>query len=247
MKSSILVPGLVTIMVLMLIVCSVQAENANKELSSDNIERLMRDVRSGSTDVRNYSVKKALYVLSSSVNTKVSQETKRMIESQFHRHINRQTILLAGLAGVESLSGEINAFANQPVAEPRVGRFYGTNEWAANLVVARQGSALSITKLLEFAEKQNLHTRVVFILVDLQYVPQPEIVDFLKSYLDSDERLEPVKAKDKGMPVANYAASSLARILQGFPVDYREDYSYSEEEIEVCRAWMSKQRGWMFR
>ena len=170
-----------------------------------------------------------------------------MIEEQFHNNTTRETILLAGFAGIESLSDEIYSLAARPIEEPQAGRFYGTKVWAANLVLARQGNSLSIAKLLDFAKKQDLHTRVVFILVDLQYVPQPEIVDFLRSYLDSDERLDSVKSTVKGILAANYAASSLARILLGFPVNYREDYSYSEEEIRACRIWMSKQKEWKYR
>ena len=136
---------------------------------------------------------------------------------------------MAGFAGIESASDEINLLANKPIEEPGSGRFYGTNEWAANLVMARRGNASSIAKLVDYAKKQDIHTQVVFILHDLQYIPQPEIVEFLKEYLDGDVRLEPLKPHLEGSLAATYAASSLAMILKGFPVNYREDYMFSSK------------------
>jgi hypothetical protein len=165
----------------------------------------------------------------------------------FRQDIGRQTILLAGLAGVESVSDDLRLLARQPIREPSAGRFFGTPEWAANLVLARQGDSLSIGALLDCAREQDLHTQVVVVAVDFQYVPQPEVVAFLQAYLGSDERLEPVKSTVQGLPVANYAASSLARMLAGFPVEYREDYSYTDEEIRACRVWMSTQKELRFR
>jgi len=247
MKKAILTCVITLIIASFLAALPVQAEDTIKDMPGDDLDQLLQGAVSESPSIRNYSIRRALYLLSSSMDTHVSQNTKQMIETQFHNNINRQTILLAGLAGVESLSDEIYFWASQPMEEPQVGSFHGTNEWAANLVLARQGNTQSVARLLEFTKKQDLHTTVVFILIDLQYVPQPEIVDFLKGYLDSDERLEPVKSTVEGLPVANYAASSLARILQGFPVSYREDYSYSEREIRACRAWMSEQKEWKYR
>lgn len=247
MKKFMFISVIIMVIAVLLMTVSVQADNGGEDFSPVNVDTLLQNTTSESTVTRNYSLRRALYILSSSSKVRVNNETKALIERQFRADINRETILLAGLAGVASLSDEIQFWADRQISEPEAGRFFGTNEWAANLVLARRGNALSLGKLLDFAEKQDFHTIATVVLVDLQYVPQPEVVDYLKKYLDSDERLEPVKPTVKGMLAANYAASSLARILEGFPLEYREDYSYSEQEIEACRVWMSKQKEWKTR
>jgi hypothetical protein len=219
----------------------VRAQGAPLGSSTTSIDQLTRDVTSTSTLVRNSSVNGLLRALSSSRQVNVSRQSRDTLERLFRQNVDRQTILLAGLAGVESVSDDLRSLARQPIREPSAGRFFGTPEWAAHLVLARRGDPQSLDALLDFARRQDLHTRVVVVAVDFQYVPQPEVVEFLQAHLESDERLEPVKTTVPGLPVANYAASSLARLLVGFPVEYREDYSYTDEEIRACRAWLSAQ------
>lgn len=228
------------------IVLPVQAGKATTDSTGDSVDRMLQILSTKSDADQGYAMTRALYLLSSGKKTQVSNKTKELIGKLFDQDVNKETILLAGFAGVNSAHDQISYWAHRPIPEPDVGSFFGTNEWAANLVLARQGDADSIEKLLDTAHKQDLHTLVVFVLVDFQYVPQSAIVEFLKQYLDSNERLEPVKSTVEGMPVAYYAASSLARMLKGFPVDYREDYSYSMNDIQKCRAWMSRQKEWKF-
>lgn len=88
--------------------------------------------------------------------------------------------------------------------------------------------------------------RVTVLLQELEYVRQPEALHILKKYLDSDERLEAVKPTVPGMKCAQYAAIVLARSLEGFPV-VKEDLNYTEDELNICREWMSAQTNWVFK
>ncbi len=81
----------------------------------------------------------------------------------------------------------------------------------------------------------------------MKYVPQPAAVEYLKDLLLSDERLDPFSPTIPGPLAATYAASSLAVLLEGFPVNYRNDYSYTDAEIRKCRRWIRAQTEWTFR
>ena len=85
------------------------------------------------------------------------------------------------------------------------------------------------------------------LLDELAFVPQPEIVSFLGRFLFSEARLEPVKEKVPGQRHADFAAAALARMLENFPAEYKEDRSYSDQEIQSCRAWLAAQSSWKFR
>lgn len=224
----------------------VPAQQRDKTLTATQIEKLAEGLQQDSAAESGRSKNELIDYLSSSKGIVVSERTKSILEAEFLKDANKETILLAGLAGVDAVSKQIREMADAPIVEPRAGRFFGTKEWAANLVQARNGDVASADKLLDFTKSQDLHTQVVFVAVDLKYAPHPAVVDYLGRILNSNERLEPVKATVKGMPVANYAASSLAKILKGFPVDYREDYSYSPQEIQSCRSWMAAQKEWNF-
>lgn len=210
------------------------------------IEKLAEGLQ-GSEVQKETSQEALLSALSSSKEPAVSEKTKSIIEAEFLKEANRETVLLAGLAGVDSVLEQIREIAEAPISAPEAGRFFGTKEWAANLIITRNGDHTAANKLIEFAKTQDLHTQVVFVAVDMKYAPHPRVVEYLAGMLDSNERLEPVKPTVKGMPVANYAASSLAKMLKNFPVDYREDYSYSPKEIEACRDWMAAQKELNFR
>ena len=51
----------------------------------------------------------------------------------------------------------------------------------------------------------------------------------------------------EGPLVAEYAIITLAKMLYGFAVDFKETYGYTEEEIQTCREWMSNQKEWQFK
>lgn len=176
-----------------------------------------------------------------------SEESKKILEERFNKEPTKEMVLIVGLAGIDGVHERIQHLAGRSLAELSAGRFYGTNAWAALLVTARNGDKTSIKRLLKAIDSENNPViQVATLLRELEYVQQPEIVDYLAKYLDSKERLEPEKPTAPGTQHAQYAAVSLARMLKGWPV-VKEDLNYAEEELERCRQWISSQKEWYFR
>jgi hypothetical protein len=179
-----------------------------------------------------------------------SPESRRAVELAYRDDPSKENMLLAGMADVESIGAEVEQFAKARIEQPPAGMFYGTLPWAANLVRARRGEKDSVEKVLQAAQASDVHVRVVFLLSELAYVPQPEIADYIASFVFSDERLTPFVPDLPGPLHAEYAAAALSRMLADCPVPYKEDYSYTTEEIQVLRDWLQPKRfasGWKFR
>lgn len=169
--------------------------------------------------------------------------TKKIIEEQFKQNPDSENMILAALVGIESAQEKIKEIAAKPIPKED---WFGT-DWAARLMMARLGDQASLNDILLIANRQNFHRKSTTVAIDFKYVPQINTLDFLKNQLFSDERLEPVKDTVPGSLAAKYAITSLAIILQNFPLDYREDFSYSNNEVIHAREWMDQQTEWKFR
>jgi hypothetical protein len=176
-----------------------------------------------------------------------SPMAQQILENEFYKDQSKDNIMLAGLINNPKVLKKIKRISDLSIEDPGVGRFYGSPIWAASLVMARCGNNAKIQKIIEIARKEDIHTQVVFLFRDLAYVKQYEIVEYLVEYLYSLERLESPKETVLGLYYAAYVAAALSRMLINFPVPYKEDYSYTEEEINCCRSWMSDKRNWIFR
>ncbi|HEX8411807.1 MAG TPA: hypothetical protein VF883_23365 [Thermoanaerobaculia bacterium] len=178
-----------------------------------------------------------------------SQESRRALQVAFQLEPSKENLLLVGLTGADMLVGEVETHAAEPIKTPASGMFYGTLPWAANLVRARHGDKASAGRVLDVSREADVELQVVFLLRELAYVPQPEIAEYIAAFVFSEGRVEPVKSTVEGILYAQYAAAALSRMLEGCPVPYKEDYSYSRKEIETLRAWLSRDVNgdWRFR
>lgn len=177
-----------------------------------------------------------------------SPESRRLLELAFQYEPTKDNMLLAGMADADALNREIETWAGKRIEQPASGMFYGTLPWAANLVRARRGDEESLQKVLDASRKADIESQVVFLLKELAYVPQPEVAAYIAAFVFSEERLEPLKPTVRGLLHAQYAAAALSRMLEGSPVPYREDYSYSPGEILALRGWLETINGnWQFR
>ncbi len=175
-----------------------------------------------------------------------SPRMKAALEYEYEIERGEENMLLAGMAGVRSIERDIVRYARERIENPQAGMFYGTLPWAANLVRARRGNAESLQKILEAARKADVHTQIVFLLQDLAYVPQPEVVRYMAGFVFSGDRLEPIDS-NFAPPHAVYAAAALSRMLIGCPVPYKEDYSYTLEEIDLLRNWLETTKTFEFK
>ena len=226
------------------VAAGVTAANAESALHTLTAEYLMapNDEKSIATN----NMIKALISDPSSTGV-ISADAKQTIEQEFNKYATRQNIILASLVNISSVEEKVRMLGSGPMRMPQSGRFDDTTQWAAKLMMARRGDQYSINDLLSFANEQDFHNKSIFVSTDFKYVPKLEIVEFLSEQLFSDERLESTKSSVLGVPAANYAASSLAVILKGFPVDYEEDFGYTEDDIVICRDWMIEQSEWKFK
>ncbi|MHC4527364.1 MAG: HMG-box domain-containing protein [Planctomycetota bacterium] len=115
--------------------------------------------------------------------------------------------------------------------------------WAALRARARMGVKEDIQRCIDLVESHpDEDYRVTRLLKELSYVRQPEVVDYLRRYLQSDT-VTAYKGRD--VVVATYgqhAAKALAHMLRGFPG--RRDTGGDKETIERCREWMAQQKEW---
>lgn len=117
--------------------------------------------------------------------------------------------------------------------------------WNARLARSRMGVKEDIIKCLELAESiEDPDERVLRILPAIGYIRQPEAIEYLKKYLESNKRLPSETPNTKGSLYALRALHILAACLKNFPVEQKESRGYTQEELDLCRKWMSEQKEW---
>lgn len=119
----------------------------------------------------------------------------------------------------------------------------GTLVWDALRSRAGMGVKEDIIRCVELAESHpDEGYKVTRLLRELSYVRQPEVVNYLQKYLNSD-KLEPYKGYDViRKSYAQRAAMALAEMLRGFPGN--KHYGGDQETMERCRKWMNEQKEW---
>jgi hypothetical protein len=149
----------------------------------------------------------------------------------------REIVLLAGVIGDSAFDTRLRALASHynESSPPR----YGSNDWAAQLALARLGDAPSIEHVIKRLDAANDENDLIRMFPDLGYIRQPEAVALLKKFLFSDARLRPTNPGMPGGRIAGYAVYELAKMLEGFPVKIEESKGYGESEIAKARAWMN--------
>ena len=115
--------------------------------------------------------------------------------------------------------------------------------WAALRARARMGVEEDIARCIALVESHpDEDYRVAWLLKELSYVRQPEVVDYLHKYLKS-EKVRESKGPDTVVGTyAQHAAKALAQMLRGFPG--RKDIGGDKETIELRRKWMAEQKEW---
>lgn len=122
-------------------------------------------------------------------------------------------------------------------------KWYFTSGWAARLARARMGVKADIEKCLKLVDTiESVDKKVTILLHDVGYIRQPAAIEYLKKYFLSDLRLS--ARGGIGEPVAKYLMPILADCLRDFPVESREGRTYTDEEIDLCRKWMSGRTKW---
>lgn len=161
-------------------------------------------------------------------------------------------IKIAGVAGTkETLPrlGELlideDVYRNNPNPNNQIRKWYYAVGWNARLARARMGIKGDIEKCIRLVDSEP-HRGIGALtpLNDIGYIRQPEAIEFLKSYVFSDETIGQVELTVPGEPVASYVMGILTDCLENFPIKKKEQRGYTQEEIELFRKWMSEQKEW---
>ncbi|MHC4527365.1 MAG: hypothetical protein ACYTEX_24805 [Planctomycetota bacterium] len=115
--------------------------------------------------------------------------------------------------------------------------------WAALRARARMGGKEDIARCIQLVDTHpNEDYKVRSFLTELAYVRQPQVVDYLRNYLNSNEK-EPDDPPDViGEAYASRAARALSEMLRGFP--NKKGRGADPGTIERCRQWMTQQKEW---
>jgi hypothetical protein len=115
--------------------------------------------------------------------------------------------------------------------------------WAALRARARMGVEEDVERCIELVESHpDEDYRVGWLLQELSYVRQPEVVDYLYQYLQSDKVREPGGRDTHVGTYAQRAGQALAHMLRGFPGGKK--IWGGPELVEKRRKWMAEQKEW---
>lgn len=162
------------------------------------------------------------------------------------------SVWLCGVANMKDQLPVLKEFLIDEVAysnDPNMKHFpewYYTTGWAARLARARIGIKEDIARCIELAEaEQDSTERVLRILPQIGYIRQPEAIKYLQKYLESKKRLPPINPIHPGELHASRVMHILAKSLRNYPVKRKKARNYTQEEIDLCRKWMSEQTKWV--
>jgi hypothetical protein len=181
-----------------------------------------------------------------------SDESKALIRQRLAKdRPGRDIVFICGVAAMQEELPRLQELLIDELAYAaearRIGNkeWYYTTGWVARLARARMGVQSEIRRCLELVEGvEDVELRVRRLLFDVGYVRQPQAIEYLEKYLDSNKRLSPVKPSVQGELHANRAMRILVESLRNFPVRKKETHSYTPEEIEEARKWMGQQKEW---
>ncbi len=122
---------------------------------------------------------------------------------------------------------------------------YSSNGWSARLARARMGVKEDIKRCIEVVEaEKDIRRKLTNLLPQIGYIRQPEAIEYLRKYLESNQMLS--GGKDTiGTNVGLNTMNILSQCLSNFPFKKKETYSsFSMEELDQCRIWMAQQKEW---
>ena len=177
-------------------------------------------------------------------------ESKALVEDRLMKSFKPNEIGLAGIFGPEGkFAGEIREVANRSkdlnggVSEQNL-IFY------ARMALSRWGDEAAFKSLTEEIGRLSPGQRLLIFQPRLEYVLNGIGVKFfgrmaLSETLVSDpEILGPVGSKAPVLE-ANFAISSLSRMVQGFPLQVDKDTVariYLSDKLSLCQTWLRSQR-----
>jgi hypothetical protein len=182
-----------------------------------------------------------------------TDHSKEILRELVAVHSWRELVLVVGVAAMKSelprlqaiiddLEGKLKQQYQPP--SPREGSYWeGSVLWAALRARARLGVTEDIQRCIDMVEAHpDPGYRGGWLLRELSYVRQPEVVAYLSEYLQTNQPL-PWAGDDAIVGTyAQRAASALAWMLEDFPT--KPGRSIGQRDIETIRKWMAERTEW---
>ena len=158
--------------------------------------------------------------------------------------IERYIFLIVGIADMKSelpvlkeyIDKTMDSF-NKAIKEKQ--RWDAHNTFMAIRASARMGDKEGIKRCIDLVESVQNENDKIALVRELSYVRQPEVVEYLYSYLKMD-KTPPSLGPDVLMgSYADYAMEGLKLMLKDFPVR-----GYEPNAVDKCRKWMAEQKEW---
>ena len=189
----------------------------------------------------------------------LSTEVTAILQDYFNnvtpKRARRSQLLLADKIGSDRFEEYVNNLALKPWKHPlRVWRF--KPQWAALMIKSRRGDDAAAAKLVEvFRNQPDIKERLRG-LSDIGWTRHSQAWNALAELVMSDERLS-TKKGTPGTPVCWIAIRAMEIYVPGFrngkqkpsippPSDLltigsHGPFSFTKEEIELCREWVRQQ------
>lgn len=179
-----------------------------------------------------------------------TEATKAAINQLLDEKEPRQDIVrIAGVANMQEKMDKLEKLLIDESAYGTglyTGKWYGTLGWAARLARARMGSKADISRAIKLVESEPDEViRVTILLHDIAYIRQPEAIEVLQQYFESDKRLPQVKETAPGTSYHQYAVDLLTEIIRNFPLKKKCVGCYTQSDIELAREWMRVKHNWV--
>ena len=222
----------------------VAKEHKSARVRREVVERLLKGFADPEPLVWQDAGRRLMSFESGAFSSKAKASLRSMLSTERPR---REAALLAGVAGLDDQKPRLRGLLIDEQKYDSSGRWYGSVGWCARLALARMGSKQDVARCIELVESEDSDVeRVTRLLHHLAYIRQPEVIPVLQRYLESDERLPPVKETAPGTRFAQYSLGILIQIVAGFPVVHKWPGSYSESELATAQKWMREQKGFEF-
>ena len=171
--------------------------------------------------------------------------TEYFYDKAWPKKIHRtEGLLLFAALGLEDELPRLEKLFNATKWPPEGKAWNRTLKWTFSRVLARLGDKDSVDYCIKKVnDEPDLRTKAVAIL-DMDFLRTPMIVPLLQNALNSDLIVEEPHHK---VPLAQYAAKALSRLLVDFPRPKSKYGVYATSDVAKCRKWMAGQTEWKIR
>jgi len=138
----------------------------------------------------------------------IDSEFKEIITKAFNEKTadNRSFLELAYLAQIDNIDENLQKISKGNLNE----RFADSPEWAARLILCKNGK-FPLSNIIKAIESAPELYRVTVLFADLKDFKDPETINYLKNYLNSDKRLPGLKPTVPREPLARFIPICIQR------------------------------------